>query len=383
MYTLQPTLKRGRDVWDRINMPEREFEQRIEKIRGAMKGSNIDVLLLYGNGVNDYGNLCYVSNFLLKMSRGGIIAVPSEGEAVLIYEGFARDLPAAKSTMWLEDARPCRDITGECVKFLREKNLIPSTIGFVGLREFMPYYEFEALSEALEKCHVVDSGHIIRDLRAVKSEKEADQIRRSSRIVREAFEFVSHTPFSTINERTLEVALDREGRLEGAEDLRFLVARPEETNWAFRPPEDVPVSPGQTLILYLAVAFERYWSEGVRTFLAEESSLTELQVEDGKGLYKKIVGGLKPGKAVSQFYEETMGYLQREDNQGYIGNYGLGHGIGLGLEEFPLITKEETVLLEEGMCLTLHLALKEAGRGVIVMGNTISLSQKGPEVLTA
>ena len=49
METLQPILKRGRDVWDQINMPKGEFLQRVEKIREKMAGAGIDVLLLYGD----------------------------------------------------------------------------------------------------------------------------------------------------------------------------------------------------------------------------------------------------------------------------------------------------------------------------------------------
>jgi len=48
METLQPTLKRGRDVWDRINMTEMEFHMRVEKIREKMQKESIDCILLYG-----------------------------------------------------------------------------------------------------------------------------------------------------------------------------------------------------------------------------------------------------------------------------------------------------------------------------------------------
>jgi Xaa-Pro aminopeptidase len=381
MHTLQPILKRGRDVWDRINMPEREFEERFERVKDAMKRAHVDALLLYGNSVDDYGDPCYLSNFLLKMARGALIALPQIGEAAIIYEGFPRDLPATKSTTCLDDVRAVGDLPGECVKFLVERNLVPSTIGFGGLREFMPHEQFESISESLAKCKIVDASHILRDLRAVKSQRESDQIRRSSRIVREAFEFVSQTPWSAVNERTLETAVDLESRLEGAEDIRILVARPGEANWAFRPPEDVPVPPGETLIIYLAIELERYWSEGVRTFVAGESSLAEPEWEDALGLYEKIVGGLKPGKAVSQFYGETIGLLHGE-SQTFADTYGLGSGVGLGLVEFPKIDREEKAILEEGMCLTLRLAAREKDRGLIVMGNTVHLSQNGPEVLT-
>ena len=73
METMQPTLKNGRYVWDRINMPEAEFQERARKLTKAMKEEKIDVLLLYGNTFNEYGNPCYVTNFVMRLQRGVLV----------------------------------------------------------------------------------------------------------------------------------------------------------------------------------------------------------------------------------------------------------------------------------------------------------------------
>ena len=44
MDTLKPTLKRGRNVWDRVNMPVTEFQERLDKIQGQMEKEGIDVI---------------------------------------------------------------------------------------------------------------------------------------------------------------------------------------------------------------------------------------------------------------------------------------------------------------------------------------------------
>ena len=56
METMQPTLKSGRNTWDRINMPVEEFRERVKKIRKGMRKEGIDLLLLYGSGFNEYGS---------------------------------------------------------------------------------------------------------------------------------------------------------------------------------------------------------------------------------------------------------------------------------------------------------------------------------------
>ncbi|MFC2072865.1 M24 family metallopeptidase [Chloroflexota bacterium] len=381
METMQPTLKRGRDVWDQINMPRAEFLDRVSIIKKVMQKEGVDVLLLYGNGVDEYGNTCYISNFITAMSRGALVIIPLEGDVVLIFEGASRGLPAAKATTWVEDVRPSWDISGEVVKYLQEKNLLSSTVGFVGLRKLMPYDQLSFLYKSLEETKIVDSNHIIRDMRITKSGREYDQIRRASRIVNQAFNFISSNLSINISERTLEAAVDRIARLEAAEDFRMLIAKPLEENWALRPAEDVQILQGDTIIIFLAVEFERYWSEGIRTFFAGPDSLTLLDTDTTGQLYSRIMDGMKAGKAASQFYTEAIGELSN-NSVGFMPEYSLGQGIGLSLQESPIISEGDTTPLAEGMCLTVHLAARDNTTGAVMIGNTVYLSENGPEVLT-
>lgn len=381
METMQPTLKNGRNVWDQINMPQPEFRERVKKIRKGMKKEGIDVLLLYGNGFNEYGNYCYLSNFVIRLPRGALVAVPRRGEVTLIFEGVSRGVPSAKKTTWVEEIRPCGDISRECVKYLREKRLIPSTSGFVGLQRFMPNDQLQFLSESLSESKIVDVDHLLKEMRMVKSQREVDQIRRSSRILIRAFDFITRAPFPDMNERMLAARVCREARLEGAEDFRMMIAKPMEERWAFRPAEEIQISFGESRIIYLAVEFERYWAEGIRTFAARDSSFAEPKFENISALYERIVNGMRPEKTSSQFYHETMEELKKE-NIDYIPEYGLGQGIGLSPQEFPVISGEDHTLLREGMTFSLRLSIKNKDMGAIMTGNTIHLTKQGPEILT-
>ncbi len=377
METMQPTLKRGRDVWDPINMPETEFQERVKKIKKEMKKEGIDVLLLYGCGPDQYGNPCYISNYVIKMPWGALVIIPQKGEVALIFEGFSSKL----STTWVKEVRAVGDVSKECIKYLEERKLIPSTIGFVGLKQLMPHYQMHFLSESLKQSKIVHSDHIIRNMRMVKSQKESDEIRRCSRILTHAFDLISTIPSPNLSERVLEAVVNRSAYLEGAEDFRMLLAKPLEEKWAFRPAEDGQILPGDSVIVYLAVEFERYWSEGIRTFVVESPRLVQPKLENVKASYERIIDGVKPGKTLSQFYKETIGELQKSKVD-YIPAYGLGQGIGLGLQEFPMITEEDESELKEGMCLTLHLAIRDKEMGAIMIGNTVYLSKNGPKVLT-
>lgn len=381
METIQPTLKRGRDVWNQINMPQKEFRIRVDKIRENMAKEGIDLLLLYGNGANNYGNPCYVSNFVTKMSRGALVVLPSKDDVGLIVQGFPRDEPAVKRTTWIEEVRSCGNIPQECTTYLKEKNLIPSTVGLAGVKQFMPYHQYRSLSISLERCKVIDADHVISEMRLIKSEREQEHVRRSSHIISRAFAFLSEAPLPKLNEINLDANIDFAARIDGAEDVRVLIAKPSESEWAFRAAEDEEISDGDPIIIYLAVAFERYWAEGIRTFRLQSSTLVDQTSEDGKTLYERILGKITSGKKLSEFYEEALDELD-DSLKEYLIKYGLGQGVGLSLHEQPLIDRNATGHFEEGMSFTLHLMSNEKKIGPSITGETILLSNEKPEVLT-
>jgi hypothetical protein len=70
METMQPALKNGRNVYDMINMPKEEFNGRIERVRAAMAERGIDLLLVYTTGLTDYGDVAYLTNFVIRLPRG-------------------------------------------------------------------------------------------------------------------------------------------------------------------------------------------------------------------------------------------------------------------------------------------------------------------------
>ncbi len=381
METMQPTLKSGRNTWDRINMPAEEFHERVKKIRKRMRERKIDVLLLYGNAFNAYGNYCYLSNYVIRLPQGALVAVPKAGELSVIFEGASRGVPSVKKTTWIDDIRATGNVSKECAKYLQERNLIPSVIGFAGLKRLMPYHQLQSLFDSLPKCKIVNADPIIDELRMVKSSFEILQIRRASRIVVQTFDFIKGICSADFREEVLEAAARREARLEGAEDFRMMIARPLKERWAFKPPEESLLRSEDRIIIYLAIAFERYWAEATRTFSVRDSSLVETQPEEVKRVYETILKGISTGKKVSEFYRETMARIKKANFE-FIPDYGLGRGIGLSLREFPILDTNNRNVLTQGTCFSLCLGVRNREMGPLMVGNTIYLSRKGPQVLT-
>ena len=379
METMQPALKNGRNVWDRVNMPESEFYARVERVRAQMKKGAIDLLLLYGRGLDEYADPCYVSNFVIRLPRGTIAALPLEGPLVLFFEGASRGLPSLLATTCVKELKPAGNVAIECAKYLKEKGLVPCTVGLGRFAEQMPYQEFRVLKDALADCKIVDATRVVPNLRMIKSGRESDEIRRAGRIVKKCFELVGSICSTGMSEQFLEAIVRKQARLEGAEDIRMLFAMANEKR-SLRPPENRRMEPGQVFILYAAVEFERYWAEGVRTFGAGEGSFSEIS-SDASTVYSRGLEAIRPGRSVSQVYKAIVDEVRLSGLE-LLSDYGLGNGIGLSLNEPPIISEKGAQRLKEGMCLALRLTARDEIYGRVMFGNTLLVGKNGAEVVT-
>ena len=381
METLKPTLKRGRDVWDPINMPATEFQARVETLREVMGRKGLDLLLIYGYGPDAYGDQCYISNFLIKMPRGALVAIPAEGEVSLFVEGFPRDQPFVECTTWIKDIHTCKDVAEGCRGYIHEQPVRPETIGLAGLRAHMPYGQFRLLTQGLSPANLVASDDILSDMRALKSIREQDQVRRAARIVERTFSYLATASWPEKNETILEAGLDYFARLQGAEDVRVLVARQNEADGALRLARDASLAVGDGMIVYLAVSFERYWSEGIRTLVATHGGLELSSDEAVRELYMRIVNRITRQKTIVSFQTEVRDEIKNSPFA-HLARYDLGQGIGLSLSEAPAIAGEEDGCFQAGHCLALRLDLMDQKGTRFVRGDTLLVTQTGGQVLT-
>jgi Xaa-Pro aminopeptidase len=381
METMQPALKNGRNVWNSINMPKEEFEARIKQVRAGMAARGLDLLLVYTTGLTEYGDTAYLTNFIIRLPRGTLVAVPKNGEVVTFFEGASRGLPSLKLTLAVGELQAVGDMAKESTKYLKEKKLIPGTVGLSGLKRRMPYQQYRTLMAELDGCALKDADDLLAGLRLIKSVRESDQIRRAARIVGQLIVFLKETTFEKANERAIEAAVYREARFEGAEEFRMLIARPHQAGSSFRPADSVPVAEGEKVVFYLAVEFERYWAEALRTFTFRGASFVEEESEGPRASLRQLCTAMKPGVTISSFCREAAALMGQKGIE-VLDPCGLGHGMGLGLREAPLLTEQSPGELKEGMVLCLRAASADSNNVNSMVGNTVLVTSAGGVVLT-
>jgi Xaa-Pro aminopeptidase len=245
----------------------------------------------------------------------------------------------------------------------------------------MPYQQFRNLMAELNDCTFKDAGDLIAPFRMKKSLRELDQIRRASRILGRLMLLLKESNFERANERAVEAALYRAARFEGAEDLRILIAKPDHAKGVFRPTDSRPLEEDRKVAIYLAVEFERYWAEAIRTFVFRGTSFAEEDAGQAAG-FSRLCEAVKPGAKISDFCQGASTLLGDKGME-VLRPYGRGNGIGLGLSEAPLLTEENPGELREGMVLSLRAAFPRSDGSYSMVGNTVLVDGNGGVVLTA
>jgi Xaa-Pro aminopeptidase len=370
MNSLQPTLRLGRDVWDRAAMPIEEFRGRADRLRAEMGRKGLDAMLLYGSGLNECGHPTYISNYIVKLPFSALVVLPREGEPALMFEGATRGRSAAQATTWIDDVRPCWKMGETCARVLVERGLASSTIGLAGLPRLVPHAEWSTLAGGLDRATLVDAEDLVWRQRAIKSMREIAQIHRASEIVHQA---LASLPASVdpaiVLETRLAALVIREARMRGAEDVRLLIGRPKEPGWAFSPPEDASIRDNEAVCVHLAASWERYWSEAIRTYVVRGGRFIQIRRQELEERFRRLVSLATPGAAVADWYRAARGAMSPSDARS-LEPIGLGHGIGVTPEEFPMLVGDSQATIEPGTCLVVRAGLTNE-HGFDLYGDTI------------
>lgn len=104
-------------------------------------------------------------------------------------------------------------------------------------------------------------------------------------------------------------------------------------------------------------------------------------------IQNEIASLLKPGNIPSQIYEDIMDSLDEDFLKNFMGFENrqvkfLGHGIGLLIDELPVIAKGFDLPLQEGMVFAVEPKKGIKGIGMVGIENTFIVTSKGGECIT-
>jgi Xaa-Pro aminopeptidase len=144
------------------------------------------------------------------------------------------------------------------------------------------------------------------------------------------------------------------------------------------------VDNGFTVAGYHTDKTQSYWLGSKKSIPETVQSAFDFCVD----IQNKIAAQLRPGVVPSELWKQTTELLANSPwEEGFMGlgknKVGfLGHGIGLAIDEYPVIAKGFDLPLEEGMVLALEPKIGIPGIGMVGIENTFEISSNGGQSLT-
>ena len=379
-------------------VPADEIERRIARFQEGLRAEGLDGALV----VQDV-DLFYLAG----TTQNAHLLVPSEGEPGLFVR---KTLERARSETPLDRVEP--------LKSLRD---LPASLAAVGLTsgriglelDVLPATQYLQYVRRLDRFELADCSSIIRRLRARKSSWEIANVRTACEMLGHVTEWVGRHARVGMSETALAAELERELRFVGHQGpIRFrafnnelfygtVLAGPSgavpgssETPIVGPGPNVAiskgastrPIGAGEPILVDLAGAWEGYLGDQTRMFsLGRLDRRFEEAHEAAREILHRVAAEARQGVTGAALYARAQDLASEWD--GFMGAGEervrfVGHGIGLEIDELPLLAHGWDEPLEEGMVFALEPKFVFPGEGAVGIENSYLVVGDGVERLT-
>lgn len=376
-----------------LDMPfeMKEYERRVDGLRRAMAGQELDYLLVYGNPAWG-GPVRYLSNFDSLMGNS-IVVLPLEGEITLVTDSVMHSEPMHSCIWmtWIRDVRPghhpgtvrtAENIADFVADALREKNLLSSAGGLVSARQ-LPFELMGRLVELLPEGSLVPADGVFESVRAIKSEVELEVLRKSARYASIGLDTVFEKLALGVSEMELRAEAVYAMAKAGADMGTFALTSGPRAGLKHGEPTERRIEEGDMLFIDLCAPHRGYMSDVARSgVLGKASQQQKEMLETALEMRDSVVQAVRPGARICDLQQIAEGIAQRRGLADYYYPTGFGHGIGTSVAESPILFPDNEAQLEENMVFSLEPMIVIEGVGTAVFEDMILVTSGGAEVLS-
>lgn len=385
-----------------MTVPQSEIEARIARVQAALTQNQVDCAIIV-----QYADLFYLAG----TAQQSHLLVPASGEPLLLVRRNPTRARAESPLAQVESFTSLRSLPDAL------KRLGVSESARLGLElDVLPVLNFHRYEQLFPQAQLVDCGGMLRNLRAVKSPWELEQIRQAGLRATAAFAAAASalTPGITEAELAAVVAasLLRDGhagvmRMRGFnQELPSVhVFSGPEAGVASGPdapfgghghnaayPQGAshrPIQRGEAVVIDLGGSANGYAFDQTRTLcIGPLPEPLRAAYETCRTIHREIVATARPGAACEQIYEMA---LARAIAAGYETTFMgsapmqvgfVGHGVGLEVDEFPILGRGwGHVRLAAGNVLAVEPKIRIPGHGAVGLEDTRVVTANGLEAL--
>ncbi len=380
-------------------VPREELTRRLDELRRRLADDGLDGALLHGTT-----SLLYFAG----TAQQAHLWVPAQGEPVLLVRRVlerARAESALSDVRALGSLRTLPDFVGESARVGMELDILPVSL-------------FRRYERALPGVReLTDIGPATRVIRARKSDLEVERIRAAAEAADAAFSAVAENLREGMSELELSVVVESSERRHGFQGMiRWRAATGFECPWAHVLAGDsalafsfadtpfggegiTPAAPygashrliarGAPVCVDFALARDGYIHDATRTFSVGPLP-GELQeaYEVACAMHRMIEREALPGATGAHLWERCVEIAAEAGLDDRFMGYGeqrvsfVGHGVGLELDELPVLAPRQDLPLEDGHVIAVEPKFFFPGVGAVGLENTYVVRPGGSENLT-
>ncbi len=382
--------------------PKEELDRRIAALQERMTAMSWDAVVVMLRA-----DLFYFSG----TAQNGVLVVPGAGDPVLLVQ---KSLERAERESPLPVIRPLRSVSR-----LREtlSDVCDLPLKTAGLElDVVPAAVYLRLAKQYPDTRWADASGMIREIRMVKSAYEIERLRGAAGQLHAMFDRVPEVLREGLRE--IDVSAELEGELRRQGHQGTIRMHKWNSDFHFGPLSSGPVAayphafdgPVGTQGLYAAVpqgaGFRKIranepvmidFVSGCSGYHVDQTRIFSLGPIDERlieaheftlNIMRRIEDRLSPGTLCSDIYEEIASDVGDHPLapyfMGHAGNHVrfLGHGVGLELDELPVIAPKFEIPLEPGMAIAVEPKVFLPDMGGVGVENTYVITEEGFEKLT-
>lgn len=380
--------------------PPEEIAARVARLQGLLGERHLEGALLC-----QPVDLFYFSG----TAQNGSLWIPSKGRPVLWVQ---RSLERAQQESPLLEIHPYPGLEA-LGRIVSRQDGSP-----IGLEmDVLPAFEYLRIQERMPGARFEDVSPLVRKVRQTKSPFELTLMRQAASLHAEVFAEIPGMIHTSRTELELSAKIEYALRLREHQGLLRLRRWNQDlfygpvvsgSSACYPTPFDGPVGAqglypalpqgagrkslerGEPILVDVVFGYSGYFVDKARTFAKGSlSGEWEEAYRLCRDIHDEILCRLKPGKKCSEVYREVFRRFENssplwghfmgcKDNQVQF----LGHGVGLELDEWPILAPGFDGILRSGMTLAIEPKFFPPGKGGIGLENTVLVTDHGAERIT-
>jgi Xaa-Pro aminopeptidase len=344
----------------------------LKNVRGRVKRSGLDAFLVTGEK-----DIFYLTGYFCENAK---LLVTAGTRSVYFIDNMNEEL-GRKMLRGLElgeiIAGPVHAKLGDFIKAAKIKK--------VGINENnISASEYRSIlgKRSFKFRHI---PNLLEDMRCIKQGYEIDILRRAARETVRIWRQVKKNVESGMSEKDIADMINVLIRALGHENaFSPVVAVGENTAYPHAIPGSRRLGKGEHLLVDFGVRVEGYCSDLTRTY---SMGRIDRKIKDFRDLvhraHDRIIKMVKPGVTTGFLNKAMAKYFNNNNKISDRILHVLGHGVGLDIHERPFFREGCSERLRKGMVITIEPGLYEPGLGGIREEDTVLVTAKGCEVLTA